>query len=200
MRSLPVDSALETTPVDQEKLTLLKLSLKKKLETLKKLDAEIIKHTPEENLENEIKQSDENNERSYAALIRIDRAGAAEPARATSGPTANTVDPTRDCEPKVKLPKITLSHFSGNPLKWTSFWDSFKSAVHDNPALSQVDKFNHLKSLLEHSAYDTIAGLTLSDAHYQEAVELLQKRFGDKQVIISRHNYGVFASDGCCVV
>ena len=25
----------------------------------------------------------------------------------------------------VKLPKITLKSFSGNPIKWLSFWDSF---------------------------------------------------------------------------
>ena len=72
-------------------------------------------------------------------------------------------------------------------MKWTSFWDSFKSAVHDNSALCEVDKFNYLRSLLERTAYDTIAGLTLSDTHYREAIELLQKRFGDKQLIISKH-------------
>ena len=72
-------------------------------------------------------------------------------------------------------------------MKWTSFWDSFKSAVHDNSALSEVDKFNYLRSLLERTAYDTIAGLTLSETHYREAIELLQKRFGDKQLIISKH-------------
>ena len=33
---------------------------------------------------------------------------------------------------KVKLPKIVLKTFDGNPLKWTPFWDSFKSTVHHN--------------------------------------------------------------------
>ena len=26
---------------------------------------------------------------------------------------------------KVKLPKISLPRFNGNPIKWTSFWDSY---------------------------------------------------------------------------
>ena len=56
-----------------------------------------------------------------------------------------------------------------------------------NCALSEVDNFNYLRSLLEHTAYDTIAGLNLSDTPYREAVELLKKRFGDKQLIISKH-------------
>ena len=88
---------------------------------------------------------------------------------------------------KVKLPKITLPRFSGDPVKWVSFWDSYKSAIHTNSELSEVDKFNYLRSLLDHTAFDAIAGLTLSSANYQQAVDILCKRFGNKQVIISKH-------------
>ena len=59
--------------------------------------------------------------------------------------------------------------------------------MHLNDALSDVDKFNYLCSLLEKSAYDTIAGLTLPSANYQEAIDFLEKCFGDRQIIISRH-------------
>ena len=88
---------------------------------------------------------------------------------------------------KVKLPKITLPHFKVNPIYWTSFWDSYESAIHANPSLSDVDKFNYLKSLLEREAFDAIAGLTLSSANYQQAVAILKKRFGNRQVIVTRH-------------
>ena len=67
------------------------------------------------------------------------------------------------------------------------FCDSYESAVHLNSALSEVDKFNYLRSLLERSAYDSIAGLTLSSANYAEAIEVLKRRFGNREVIISRH-------------
>ena len=33
------------------------------------------------------------------------------------------------------LPKLTLTTFSGNPLTWQSFWDSFSAAVHSNNSL-----------------------------------------------------------------
>ena len=72
-------------------------------------------------------------------------------------------------------------------MKWTAFWDSYESAVHNNDELSNVDKFNYLRSLLERTAYEAIAGLTLSSANYGEAIEILKKRFGNKQLIISRH-------------
>lgn len=88
---------------------------------------------------------------------------------------------------KVKLPKISLPRFSGNLMRWTSFWDSYHSAIHTNGQLSDVDKFNYLRSLLDQTAYDAIAGLSLTTANYQEAVEVLKKRFGNRQLIISKH-------------
>ena len=87
----------------------------------------------------------------------------------------------------MRLPKISLPHLKGNPVYWTAFWDSYESAIHLNSSLSDVDKFNYLKSLLERSAYDAIAGLTLSSANYREAIDILKRRFGNRQMIISRH-------------
>ena len=88
---------------------------------------------------------------------------------------------------KVKLPKLTLSHFNGNLVKWTASWDLYESAIHSNNELSEVDKFNYLRSLLEGSAFEAIRGLTLSAANYQDAVSLLKKRFGNRQSIVSKH-------------
>ena len=62
-------------------------------------------------------------------------------------------------------------------MKWTAFWDSSSSAVHTNDRLSEIDKFNYMRSLLDGSAYEAIAGLALSAANYGEAVEMLKKRF-----------------------
>ena len=94
---------------------------------------------------------------------------------------------------RVKLPKISLPHFRGNLMKWTAFWDSFNSAVHLNDRLSDIDKFNYLRSLLEGTAFDAIAGLALSAANYGEAVDILKKRFGNRQLIISKHMESLLA-------
>ena len=87
----------------------------------------------------------------------------------------------------MKLPKLSLPHFSGNVTKWTTFWDLFESAVHNNDDLTDVDKFNYLRSLLERTAYEAISGLTLSSANHREAIDVLHKWFGNKQLIISKH-------------
>ena len=41
--------------------------------------------------------------------------------------------------------------------------------------------------MLEKSAYDSIAGLSLTAANYAGAIAILKKRFGNKQQIISKH-------------
>ena len=53
--------------------------------------------------------------------------------------------------------------------------------------LSNVEKFNYLSSLLEGAAREAIAGLSLTEANYIEAVSTLKKRFGGTQQIISKH-------------
>ena len=88
---------------------------------------------------------------------------------------------------KAKLTKITLPKFTGDATKWTKFWDSFSSAIYTSEDLNEVDKFQYLKSLLEGAAAGTISGLPLTSSNYNDAVDLLNKRFGSKQVIISKH-------------
>ena len=50
---------------------------------------------------------------------------------------------------RVKLPKLSFKKFGGDITSWSTFWDSFHSAVHSNEDLSNVDKFNYLISFLE---------------------------------------------------
>ncbi len=88
---------------------------------------------------------------------------------------------------QVKLPKLQLKKFDGDPTSWQQFWDSFNCAVHENTALSNIDKFNYLLGLLESTASQAISGLSLSGDNYSEAVKILKDRFGNKQLIISKH-------------
>ena len=92
----------------------------------------------------------------------------------------------------AKLSKLELRKFHGNPIECYPFWESFESAVQKNPNLSGVDKFNYLKSLLVGNALNVIAGLvrlmsSLTSANYEKAVELLQARFRNRQIVISSH-------------
>jgi len=89
--------------------------------------------------------------------------------------------------PQIKLPKIDLKKFNGELSKWQSFWDTFEASIHNNHNLAPIDKFNYLNSLLQGIAADSIAGLSFTSSNYDEAVAILQRRFGNKQLIINRH-------------
>ena len=183
-----VNDALAAETADEAKLSQLKLTLEEKLTTLKLLDGEIVELTEEDALATEIERADDYNSEIYAALVRIDKALklATSPAPPIHVPTRE-VTPARAPESNMRLPKLSIKPFNGDITQWTTFWDSFKSAIHENPALSDIDKFNYLSSLLEHSVKESIAGLTLTASNYKEAVSILEKRFGNTQQIISRH-------------
>nr|XP_047144811.1 uncharacterized protein LOC100214846 [Hydra vulgaris] len=87
----------------------------------------------------------------------------------------------------AKLPKLTLPKYSGDPMTFQSFWDSFDSAIHSNQVLNDISKFNYLKSLLEGNASLSTQGLAITGENYRTAIKILKERFGDEQVIISAH-------------
>lgn len=90
-------------------------------------------------------------------------------------------------KPKVKLPKLNPPKFDGDITKWTAFWDIYEATIHNNCELSDIEKFTYLKSYLERNAREAIAGLSLSEANYNEAIEILHRRFGSKERIVARH-------------
>ena len=86
---------------------------------------------------------------------------------------------------RVKLPKLDMRKFTGKVEDWQEFWDSFRSAVHNDPGIAKIDKFKYLRSYLEEPARRVIAGLTLTDADYDAAVEILESQFA-KPALIKR--------------
>ncbi|XP_065658112.1 uncharacterized protein LOC136082626 [Hydra vulgaris] len=87
----------------------------------------------------------------------------------------------------MKLPKLTIQSFSGDILSWKGFWDQFSTAIDSNEDLSDIAKFNYLKSYLSGRAQKLIEGLTLSEGNYREAIQLLKDRFGNTQSLIAAH-------------
>ena len=94
---------------------------------------------------------------------------------------------SRTSQIKVKLPKLTLPHFTGDKTQWVTFWDTFVATVDANNELSDVEKFQYLVASLKGQASAAIAGLRVTEANYPEAVEILKHRYGDKQTIITAH-------------
>ena len=149
-------------------------------------DSEIINLVNEGSVVDEIEQADNFKQGIYSTLVKIEKY-CAPPTDSPAPPHTSrpATDPTS--LPRVRLPKLTIRSFNSDLMAWTTFRDSFESSIHKNPSLSDIDRFNYLRSLLKHTALESISGFTLSSMNYHEAIDILNRRFGNKQQIISRH-------------
>lgn len=170
-------------------LTQLKMSVQSKLTTLHELDEAILALTKDEELENEIEQADLLTEGMHQIIVEIDLA-LSKPTvqqQTTVAPSGVVKDSDSATPVGTRLPKLQLKKFSGKLTEWQAFTDSFDSAIHNNPSLKDIDKMNYLRSLLEGQALEAISGLTLTSANYKAARDILQQRYGNKQLLITSH-------------
>ena len=99
----------------------------------------------------------------------------------------SSVSSTKFNKVRAKLPKLELKKFSGRPIDWPEFWDGFRSAVHENEELSEVDKFAYLRHYMEESAKKVISGFSLTERNYCIALDLLKERFAQPTLIKRAH-------------
>lgn len=93
---------------------------------------------------------------------------------------------------QLKLPSIKLPTFNGNYTEWIEFRDAFNSMIHDNNAISNIDKFYYLRSSLGGEASKVIESLKPSNANYDVAWQLLLERFENTRLIIYNHIAAIF--------
>ena len=84
----------------------------------------------------------------------------------------------------MKLPKIVLKRFDGNPTNFQNFWDSYNTAIHQNEDISDVNQMAYLFGLLERPA---VKGFTMTSGNYKEVIDVLHECFGSKDEILSSH-------------
>ena len=95
----------------------------------------------------------------------------------------NNPNPSHDGK-EVKLPKIDVSKFDGNLLKWRTFWEQFKVSIHERDNLSDAEKLVYPRhSLSEGSAKHVIKGLSRTGQCYQNAIECLCFRYNRPRII-----------------
>ncbi|KAG5870691.1 hypothetical protein JTB14_003889 [Gonioctena quinquepunctata] len=87
----------------------------------------------------------------------------------------------------VRLPKLELKHFNGDISAWPSFWEQFRTVVHENKELDAITKFNYLQSVLVGKAAVTISGLTPTVACYNDSIEMLKSEYGNNDRIIDSY-------------
>ena len=120
----------------KNKLIALKISLEDKLKKVNELDEDILAEiTDDELYDKEFDEVISVKEHCCELMVRIDEClSDATLGHGRNMPPGSVTDDSvssSSAELKVSLPKIKLEAFDGNPLNWISFWDQFKSAVHE---------------------------------------------------------------------
>ena len=152
------------------KLKAICITLKEVIEIVKEIDGQILDKTEEDSAINkEIEETTDFKEYIQECIVMIDlttkkgeveKPGAATGNQNTSPPVQNNQSESQvSKEVSIKLPKIQLQDFYGNPLDYPAFWDAFESTIDANPQLSPVNKFNYLKGMLKGQAEAAISGL-----------------------------------------
>ena len=188
-----VDNILkEYNPSHERELLSLREFLVRKSTFISKLDEELLDNIEDENeIAEEIDAADEFQNlmrkkmieiEPFFAKIKDEENRSRIPALEQSIPITREIDKVR-----VKLPKLQIEKFSGDPKQYCAFRDAFDLAVNENNDLTDVEKFTYLRSYLTGDALRLQSGLALTSGNYKVALELLERRFGTKQVIINSH-------------
>ena len=166
-------------PSQENKMKQLKISREDRLETIQALDAEILDELEDEKgIEEEIEEAGVFSERVLEIVVEIEGVLSRKDKEANGSDSAlpnPTATSAASRNKHTKLPRLMLKSFLGDPGQWLTFWDSVRSAVHENRELHNINKFNYLKGLLSGPAAALIAGLPLTSDNYTAAIELLTK-------------------------
>ena len=179
---------IEQIKEDQDDAKLVKLESKrntliKQTEEVKQKDEieteimktceEILKVIKEDEIETEIMKTCDFTEETEQLLVIIDKlfkentqisctTEGPKLMNPSHSPSTGVSDNSKD---KIKLPKLEIKKFSGNPGEWVTFWDSFQSAIRTNEQLTDTQKFQYLKMYVDKTATDTISGLQLTSSN-----------------------------------
>jgi len=86
-----------------------------------------------------------------------------------------------------QLPKQKFPTFSGDITEWQGFEDLFISILLHTTGLSDVEKFEYLKTSLEGEALSLVAHLNLTSNNYNSVWDILRDRYRNKRDLARIH-------------
>lgn len=137
----------------------------------------------DEDQDKEAAEAFEYKKKFLAVKRRVDSLGKGQvPTPAASECEFNTGEPKRS---NVRYPEVEWTKFSGDLKDWLGFWSQFEKIDKDD-TVHGSDKFRYL---LQHmtpgtDAYEMVNSYPHSAENYKKAVEALQRRYGDKDLLL----------------
>ena len=92
--------------------------------------------------------------------------------------------------PKISLPKLDFSPFTGKYEEWSTFKDIFTALIHNNPkdvTLEDVTKFQYLLSMLTNEPKSLLSRTPVTSAEYEGAWDILKDRYENRKIIVFEH-------------
>lgn len=90
------------------------------------------------------------------------------------------------------LPKIELPDFSGDVREWETFYSIFKTRIHDNKLINNVDKMHYLIGRLKGSARSLCTGISLTGENYDIVWQILIDKYQDKRYLANSYLDQIF--------
>ena len=106
------------------------------------------------------------------------------PIHAATFPTSQVNPSTMLPVMGLKLPKLVLDKFSGDPLEWPEWSGQFLSTV-DEAVLDDNVKMKYLKTLVTGKARAAIEGMGYNGSMYRIAWETLSRDFGRPELVVN---------------
>ena len=182
-----IDGLLSEATLDKDTLLVKTASLDQQREKIKTLDDEIEVLTDEDDLLTEIQEAGECMARYSIVLQRAQKACNSSPGSNDQQHSNSAADKVAQLRQQSNLPRLELPTFSGDVMEFHTFWDLFKSAVHDKHDIADAEKFQYLKAQLKGVALKAINGLRVAADNYSVAVDILLEKYGNTDVIIDAH-------------
>ena len=170
-----------------------KSRLQRKIDIISKLDESILDELENDNeIELEIEDAEQWHDNVRQKIREIDdilgKAMISKQEDVDEGRNTSEARPSAtSAKIHVKLPKYDIEKFSGDPTKYLEFKDAFEVAIMRNSSLHDVEKFAYLRSFLAGDALRLIGGLAVTSENFRAAMQLIEKRFGNKQIIVNSH-------------
>ena len=82
----------------------------------------------------------------------------------------------------IQLPQIEFPKFNGELSDRLGFRDTFKSLIHKNQKISEIEKFHYLVAALKDSATQVIDSLEFRSTNYAVAWDALCSRYNNKRL------------------
>lgn len=95
--------------------------------------------------------------------------------------------------PRVALPQLQITPFSGDRRDRQGFEEQFDATNHTIQVLPKLDKFKYIRLCLRAHAKKASEGIHLAEDGYEAAVPIRKDRFGLKDLIIADNVEDVLA-------